>query len=313
MMNPFINSFDNKRFYSYSYFLKQKFGCKVVKVSLNSGLSCPNRDGTIGTGGCTYCSENKSGDFGGNPLESIENQFENTRNTLINKWKTAKYIAYFQAGTNTYAPLNYLNKLYDEALSIQDVVGLSIATRADCITKEICDLLCEYKDRTFLTVELGLQSIFDKTAEYTNRQHTYAQFKKGFEMLKERGINICVHIIDGMPYETHNMMLDTAKEVATLHPHSIKIHLMHIISGTKLATQFLNGDFKEMSYEDYIATVCDQLELLPGDIIIQRLTGDGDKKTLVAPLWSLDKRRVLNGIDKELSLRNSWQGKYYKA
>lgn len=310
-MNPFKNSCDNKRFYSYSYFLKQKFGCKVIKISLNSGLSCPNRDGTKGFGGCTFCSENKSGEFGGNPLDSIENQFETTRNLLMDKWSNAKYIAYFQAGTNTFAPVSYLKKIYGKALSIDNVVGLSIATRADCITPEICNLLREYKDKTFLTVELGLQSIFDKTSEYTNRQHTYDEFKKGFELLKKNGINICVHIIDGMPFETHHMMLQTIKEVAKLHPQSIKIHLMHIIRGTRLSDQFLNGEFEEMSYENYINTICDQLELLPEDIVVQRLTGDGDKKTLVAPLWSLDKRRVLNGIDKELVLRNSWQGKYY--
>ena len=311
-MNPFKNSCDNKRFYSYSYFLKQKFGCKIIKVSLNSGLSCPNRDGTKGFGGCTYCSENKSGDFGGNPLQSIEKQFEDTRNLLLDKWKSAEYIAYFQAGTNTFAPISYLKKIYDEALSIDDVVGLSIATRADCITQEICDLLCQYKDKTFLTVELGLQSIFDKTSQYTNRLHDYDEFKKGFEMLKSNGINICVHIIDGMPFETHDMMIETIKEVAKLHPQSIKIHLMHIIRGTELEKQFSQDKFDEMSYEDYITTVCDQLELLPEDVVIQRLTGDGDNKTLIAPLWSLDKRRVLNEIDKEMSLRNSWQGKYYK-
>lgn len=311
-MNPFKYSCDNKRFYTYSYFLKQKFRCKVIKISLNSGLSCPNRDGTKGIGGCTYCSENKSGEFGGNPLDSIETQFKTTRQLLMDKWNNAKYIAYFQAGTNTYAPCSYLKKIYDEALDIKDVVGLSIATRADCITEEICKLLCKYKDKTFLTVELGLQSIFDKTAEYTNRQHTYEEFLKGYEMLRKYGINTCIHIINGMPFETHDMMLETIKEVARLHPHSVKIHLMHIIKGTKLADDFQNGDFKEMSYEDYINTVCDQLELLPEDVVIQRLTGDGDKKTLIAPRWSLDKRRVLNGIDKEMAKRNSWQGKYCK-
>lgn len=311
MNNPFEYSCDNKRFYSYSYYLKQRFGCKVIKISLNAGMTCPNRDGKKGTGGCTFCSENKSGDFGGNPCDSIKEQFNQQIKLLSNKWTGTKYIAYFQAGTNTYTSTENLRKLIDEALTIDNVVGIAIATRADCISDETVKLLCEYKDKTYLTVELGLQSIFDSTSLYTNRCHTYKEFLCGYNKLYNNNINVCIHIIDGMPKETHEMMLQTIEEVARLHPHSIKIHLMHIIKGTVLAQQFSNNEFKELSYEQYINIVCDQIEQLPSDIIIERLTGDGDKNTLIAPWWSLDKRRVLNGIDKELLLRDSYQGIRY--
>lgn len=271
-------------------------------------MSCPNRDGNKGSGGCTFCSEKRSGDFAGSPQESIENQFIKSRQALKNKWEDAEYIAYFQAGTNTYAPIKTLTSLYNSALAIKNVVGLNIATRADCIDEKIADLLYEYSRKTYLEVELGLQSIYDKTALETNRCHTYEEFIKGYNLLKERNINVCIHIIDGLPGEDYVMMMQTAKEVGRLKPHSLKIHLMHILKDAPISESYLNGDFKALSYEEYIKTICDQLEIIPPEIIIQRLTGDGDKENLIAPLWSLDKRRVLNGIDKELVKRNSWQG-----
>ena len=311
MNNPFENSIDNKRYYTFNYFLKNKFNRKVFKVSLNAGMTCPNRDGTKSTIGCSFCSESLSGDFAGNPKDSIKKQFDEVRLKMHKKWHSAVYIAYFQAGTNTYAPVNQLKEFYETALALPNVVGLSIATRPDCLSDEIADLLQDISKKTYLTVELGLQTIYDKTAAKLNRCHTYKDFLEGYDLLSSRGINICVHIINGLPNETHDMMINTAKEVAKLHPHCIKIHLLHIIKGTRLHNEFLNKTFEEMSLEDYVNTVCDQLEFLPPNTIIQRLTGDGDKETLIAPLWSLKKFCVLNEIDKELLRRNSMQGSKY--
>ena len=311
MKNYFIHSDNNKRYHTLSFYLKQKYGKKVIKVSLNGGFTCPNRDGTKGTGGCTYCSELGSGDFGGDPQKSIRDQFKEVREKLAAKWPDALYIPYFQAGTNTYAPLEKLKLLFEEALSIENAVGLSVSTRPDCISEEIADYLKELSRRTFLTVELGLQTVHDITAEKINRCHSFDDFLRGYKMLSDRGINVCVHIINGLPCENKEMMLETARQVSLLKPHSVKIHLLHIIKGTRLAEQFIHGEFEEMSFEDYIGTVCDQLELLPPETVIQRLTGDGDRNTLIAPRWSLDKKRVMNGIDMELERRNSFQGKRY--
>ncbi|MBQ8827000.1 MAG: TIGR01212 family radical SAM protein [Oscillospiraceae bacterium] len=311
MKNKFIYSDNNKRYHTLSFYLKRKYGKKVIKVSLNGGFTCPNRDGTKGKGGCTYCSELGSGDFGGDPRKSIREQFADVRKSLSDKWPDALYIPYFQAGTNTYAPLEKIKLLFEEALSIENTVGLSVSTRPDCISEEIADYLKELSERTFLTVELGLQTIHDATAEKINRCHSFDDFLKGYRMLSDRGINVCIHIINGLPGENREMMLETIRQVSLLRPHSVKIHLLHIIKGTRLAEQFNAGEFREMSFEDYINTVCDQLELLPPETVIQRLTGDGGRSTLIAPRWSLDKKRVMNGIDMELERRDSYQGKYY--
>lgn len=302
----------NKRYNLQSVYLKKRFGKKTVKISLNGGFTCPNIDGTKGMGGCIYCSAKGSGDFGGNPCESIKNQFDDVRKRLVNKWgNDLLYIPYFQANTNTYAPLERLKQLYGEALAEKNVVGLAISTRPDCISEETADYLAELSHETYLTVELGLQTIHDSTATLINRCHTYADFLHGYEMLERRGINVCVHIINGLPFETKEMMLDTARELGRLRPHAVKVHLLHIIRGTALAEMYERGEFEAMAMEDYIETVCDQLELLPADTLIERLTGDGDRETLVAPLWSRDKKSVLNGIDKELRRRGTVQGCSY--
>lgn len=311
MNNPFPFSDDNKRYLTFNHYLRKRFGGKIFKVSLNAGLSCPNRDGTKSTGGCTFCSSHLSGDFAGNPAHSITQQFNEVKEKMLQKWPHAKYIAYFQAGTNTYAPVSVLKELYEAALSQPDVVGLSIATRPDCLSEEICDLLKSISKRTYLVVELGLQSIHDSTGILTNRCHSYADFLNGYDMLSKRNINICIHIIDGLPKETHEMMLETIREVARLKPHCVKIHLLHIIKGTKICDQFLKGDFEALSENEYVNIVCDQLEILPPTTVISRLTGDGEKETLVAPLWSLKKFCVLNDIDKELLRRNSMQGAHF--
>ena len=298
-----------KRYNAQGIFLKRKFGAKTVKISLNGGFTCPNIDGFKGTGGCTYCSAAGSGDFAGSPLLSISEQFSAGKKLLEAKWgKNVRYIPYFQANTNTYAPLPRLKALYEEALSQENAVGIAVSTRPDCISRETADYLAELSKRTYLTVELGLQTVHDITAERINRCHSYEDFLRGFEMLKSRGINVCVHIINGLPGETREMMLETVRKTAELGVHGVKIHLLHIIRGTKLAEQYLNGEFETMDMEEYAELVCDQLEILPKEVLIERLTGDGAKALLIAPMWSRDKKTVLNSIDKELRRRGTVQG-----
>ena len=306
--NPFEPSDDNKRYQTYNYYLRKRFGKKVFKIPLNVDLGCPNRDGTKGTGGCIFCSSKLSGDFAGNPCDDIKTQFNDVKEKMHKKWSDGLYIPYFQAGSNTYASVETLRDMYYTALSFENAAGLSIATRADCITEEIADLLGEISKKTYLTVELGLQSIYDETAKLCNRCHTYAEFLDGFNMLKKRGINICVHIINGLPYETKEMMIKTAETVGKLGIHSIKIHLLHILKGTRLAQMYENGEFQAMTLEDYVDTVCRQLTVLPEEVIIQRVTGDGAKNDLIAPLWSLKKFCVMNEIDKKMARENLWQG-----
>ena len=299
-----------KRYNAGGSYLKRRFGRKTVKIGLNGGFTCPNIDGSKGTGGCTYCSAAGSGDFAGDPCSSISEQFEAGKKLIEEKWGSDLfYIPYFQANTNTYAPLPRLRQLFEEALSLKNAVGLAVSTRADCISAEAADYLAELAKRTYLTVELGLQTVHDSTAAAINRCHSYSDFLAGYEMLKSRNINICVHIINGLPNETLDMMLETASTVGKLKPHAVKIHLLHILRGTKMAEQYANREFAAMDKEDYIETVCRQLELLPKEIIIERLTGDGKRSELIAPLWSCEKKSVLNGIDKTLRRWDTVQGR----
>lgn len=312
MENPFLYSDTNKRYHTFNFFLKQKFGCKVAKISLDAGFTCPNIDGSKGVGGCTYCSAKGSGDFAGDKTLSLREQFEQIRKMMGKKWANTKYIPYFQAHTNTYAPLEVLKEKFEEALTFPDVVGLAIATRADCISDAVADYLEELSQRTYLEVELGLQSVHDVTGERINRCHTYDDFLKGYQKLSDRGINICVHIIDGLPGENREMMLETARRLSHLNLHSVKIHLLHVLKGTVIAQQLEAGEFELLSREKYVSIVCDQLELFPAEVVIQRVTGDGEKESLIGPEWSLKKLCVMNEIDKELVRRNSYQGKYFK-
>ncbi len=298
-----------KRYNTQSSFLKKRFGKKTVKISLNGNFTCPNIDGTKGVGGCTYCSSSGSGDFAGKPFQTIAEQFEYGKRLILEKWgDDLFFIPYFQANTNTYAPLSRLKNLFEDALLQENVVGLAVSTRPDCISEETADYLKELSERTYLTVELGLQTVHNRTAEIINRCHSYEDFLRGFNMLRSRGINVCVHIINGLPNESREMMLETARTVGSLDIQGIKIHLLHILRGTKIAEQYQNGEFTAMGMEDYIETVCDQIELLPKEVMVERLTGDGAGDILIAPLWSRDKRAVLNGIDKELRRRGSVQG-----
>ncbi|MGI5959121.1 MAG: TIGR01212 family radical SAM protein [Massiliimalia sp.] len=308
MNNPFPYSDDNKRYHTWNYHLRHKFHSKVFKVSLDAGFTCPNIDGSKGTGGCTYCSDRGSGDFAGNPSLPLKVQFQQVKDQLLHKWPQAKYIAYFQAHTNTYAPLSVLKQCFEEVLSYDNVVGLSIATRADCISRETADYLAELNQRTYLIIELGLQSVFDQTGERINRCHSYQDFLHGYEMLTQRNIPVCVHIIDGLPGENREMMLQTARQVGLLRPHCVKIHLLHVLKNTKIADELARGEFELLSLEEYVQIVCDQLELLPPETVLQRITGDGDPEKLIGPLWSLKKFVVMNEIDKEMVRRNSMQG-----
>lgn len=311
MENKFKYTLDNKRYHTWNYFLNQKFGEKVFKVALNGGFTCPNLDGTKGVGGCTYCLSG-SGDFAGNPHHDVVTQFNEVKEKMHKKWPKAKYIPYFQANTNTYAPLSVLKEKFEPVLEQEGVVGLSIATRADCLSNEVLDYLEELSKRTYLMVELGLQTIFDETGDRINRCHTYTEFLKGFSELKNRGINTCVHLILGLPGETHDMMIESAKTVAELEPACVKLHLLHILKGTKIAEEYENGEFETLSLTDYVNTVVDCLEYFSEETVIQRLTGDGGKDDLIAPLWSLKKFVVLNEIDKEMVRRGTYQGTRWK-
>jgi len=307
-LNSFPYSDSNKRYHTWDYHLRQTFGCKVFKVPLNAGFTCPNIDGTKGLGGCSFCSSRGSGDFAGNVKEPLRRQFDHIRGKMHQKWPNAKYIVYFQANTNTYAPLNILRQKFEEVLTYPNVVGLSIATRADCITEETANYLAELSKRTYLIIELGLQSIFDKTGELVNRCHTYQEFLDGYHLLQCRNINICVHLINGLPGETTQMMTESVLAVAKLWPYCVKLHLLHVLKGTRIARDYQRGEFQLMNLADYVDLICDQLELLPATTVIQRVTGDGGKDELIGPLWSLKKFVVMNEIDKEMKKRNSYQG-----
>lgn len=307
-MSDFKYSDTNKHYHTQSYYLKKRFGRKTVKVSLNGNFTCPNRDGTKGHGGCKFCSGSGSGDFGGDPNVPIEEQFAEVRKKLVKKWGEPLYIPYFQANTNTYGSIEKIKTLFEKALTLPNTVGLAVSTRPDCISDSIADYLEELSKRTYLVVELGLQTIHDKTAEALNRCHSYADFLHGYEKLNRREINVCIHIINSLPDESREMMLETAKAAAALRPHAVKIHMLHIIKGTALAEEYEKKPFPLLSPEEYAALVCDQIELMPPETVIERITGDGAKSELIAPRWTLDKKRVMNSIDLEFARRGSFQG-----
>lgn len=311
--NPYKYTDTNKRYYTYDYYLRRTFGGKCAKIPLDGGFTCPNIDGRCSTGGCIYCSGRGSGDFAELPSLSVKEQYDRVRARLSSKWSTERCIPYFQAHSNTYGDVERLRKLYYEALALDGVVGLNIATRADCLGEGVPELLAEIAEKTVLTVELGLQSSNDKTAELINRGHSFADFCRGVELLRAASpkINICVHIIFGLPEESDEMMLRTVCDVAALHPEQVKIHLLHVIRGTKMAEMYEKGEYEPLSKERYVSLVADAIELLPEDIVIARLTGDGMAEDLLAPDWSRKKVSVINDIDKLLFERGSWQGKRF--
>lgn len=312
--NPYPFSDSNKRYQTYEYYLRKTFGRKVAKLPLDGGFSCPNLDGTCGQGGCIYCSGRGSGDFAPQSILPIREQIRLQKEAFSRKWDVSACIAYFQAHTNTYAPVSVLREKFEEALAQEGIVGLNIATRADCLPDDVVEYLSELAERTVLTVELGLQSSNDQTAKLINRGHTYRQFCEGVRKLRRANpkIQICVHLIFGLPNETQEMMLQTARDVANLRPEQVKIHLLHVLRNTALAEMLARGEYQPMEREAYIETVAAALELLPPETVIGRLTGDGKAEDLMAPLWSLKKTTVINDLDKLLYARNMWQGRAYR-
>ncbi len=314
MNNPYPYSADNKRYLTYNHYLKERFGAKVYRIALDCGAGCPNRDGVRGSGGCVFCAEGAAarGKFCGMESAALRAQFERGRAEISKKCPDGPYIAYFQSGSNTYGELNEFAKVFEQALGFENVIGLSIATRADCVDERTADLLAGLSGRTYLTVELGLQTVHDETAAAMNRCHTYDEFLAAYKLLHERGVNVGTHIINGLPNETPEMMIETAREIAKLELHMLKIHLLYVQEGTRLAEMYRRGEFAVQQRGEYVQTVCSQLEVLPPKLIIARLTGDGERGRLIAPQWSLKKLCVMNEIDKEMVKRGSWQGKFYQ-
>lgn len=308
-MNSFLYTLDNKRYHTLNYFYHHTFDSKVFKISLNGGFSCPNLDGTKGYGGCIYCSKSGSGDFAGNRQDSIQKQWQQGLEMMHKKWPDGKLIAYFQARTNTYAKVEELKEKFEPVLNYPNVIGLALATRPDAITDECLDYLEDLSKRTYLMIELGLQTIHETTSKLINRCHTTQEFDDMVKKLRARNINVIVHIINGLPYETKEMMLETVKHINQLDIQGIKIHMLHIIKDTPLATMYKKNPFHVLTREEYVDIVIEQLELLRPEIVIHRITGDPVKEDLIAPTWLLKKFCVLNEIDKEMVKRNTYQGK----
>ena len=296
------------RYNSANRFFREKFGDKVIKVALDGGFTCPNRDGTLSYGGCIFCSEKGSGDFAGDRSLDIEKQFEVSRQKMNKKWKDGKYIAYFQAFTNTYAPLEYLQKIFTKASNLSDVVGIFIATRPDCITEDIAKFLGELNKKIYVCIELGFQTSKEESIKLINRCYENEVFEDCIEMLNKYNIDIIVHTILGLPYESKQDMLNTVKYVSKFNISGIKLQLLHIIKDTALHKLYIKKPFKILTLEEYVDIVVSCIENLPTNIVIHRITGDGDKNILVEPKWSLNKKVVLNSINKELNTRDTYQG-----
>lgn len=300
----------DKRYNQFSAYLKNRYGAKVYKITIDAGFSCPNRDGHISTGGCIFCDEGGSFSQAHSNRLSVEEQVIVGAQTLATRFKAQKFMSYFQAYSNTYKPVNELEKIYSSSLKYKDVVGLSIGTRPDCIDEDKLKLISSYKDDYYTWIEYGLQTIHDKTLKKINRGHDFDTFLRAYEKTKEYGINVCVHVIFGM-WETHDEMMQTAQKLAELGVDGVKIHMLVALEGTKLANMYKNNEIDFMSEEDYINTVCDFLEYLPQSTTIHRLAGNGLKKELIAPRWIGKKLDCLNKIDREFLRRNSWQSYKY--
>ena len=285
-------------YYSFNQYLKDNFGCKVYKISINAGFTCPNRDGTLGTRGCIFCSRGGSGDFAESSSLSVTEQIESGKQRISKKIKSGKYIAYFQAFTNTYAPVEVLAEKYCEAINHPDIVGISIATRPDCLGEEVLTLLSEINKIKPVFVELGLQTIHEKTAEYIRRGYPLSVFDNAVKTLKAAGINTVVHLIIGLPNESREDMLKSVEYACKSGADGIKLQLLHILKGTDLADDYFSGKFETLSMEEYLSIIKDCVEIIPKNVVIHRLTGDGPKKDLIAPLWSADKKSVLNALNK---------------
>jgi len=309
--NPFLYSDDNKRYHTWNYYLRHTYHKKVFKVALNAGFTCPNRDGTCGYGGCTFCTAQGSGEFAGSKNEDLMTQFLHGKAIMSEKWDGLA-IPYFQAYTNTYAPLNVLKHTFARFLDDPNIPAICIATRADCLENDKIAYLRECANHKDIWIELGLQSIHDETAKRINRGHTYAQFCDCIRRLSSSNIRICVHLINGLPYESDAMMMESATALRSLPIHALKLHMLHIMEQSAMGSMYKEKPFPLLTLKHYVDIVIRQLEVLPPAIVIQRLTGDGRKNTLIAPQWTKNKKAVLNEIDKVMVRRNTWQGRLYK-
>lgn len=311
-MKQYINN--QHRYFTLDYYYKQKYNSKVFKVALNGNFTCPNRDGTLSSEGCIFCSESGSGDFAGDKELPLSQQFNQIKDILLNKWPKAKYIPYFQANTNTYGPINKIRELFDEAITLdKDIVSIAIATRPDCINDEVLLYLSELNKRKPVTIELGLQTIHNQTAKIINRGYNLEVFKDCVERLNKYNIEIVVHIINGLPFETKEMMLETIKYLNTLNIQGIKIHSLFILQNTKLAQMYKDKQFEILSLDEYVDITVDQLSILRDDIVIHRINGDAPKNLLIEPKWSIKKLVVMNEIDKLMKQKNLYQGCKYKS
>jgi radical SAM protein (TIGR01212 family) len=297
-----------QRYNAFSEELKKVFGCKVQRLSVDAGFTCPNRDGTVGVDGCIFCGGKGSGSFGILQGAGISAQLEHAKEVMVRKYKAALFIAYFQSYSNTYAPIERLQALYDEALSVPDVVGLIVGTRPDCLPEPTLDLLASYAKRCYFWLELGLQSPLDSTLQAIRRGHDIASFSAAVNGCKQRGIRVCAHVILGLPGESRQQMLSGADFLNAAGVDGVKIHLLHVMRGTRLADQYRQGTVRMLDRDEYVGLVCDFLERLDPGIVVQRLTGDGNRQDLIAPLWSLHKFEVLNCIDYEMQRRDTNQG-----
>ena len=306
--NPFPYSDDNKRYHTFNYYLKHRFHDKVFKVPLNAGFTCPNRDGRCGVGGCTFCSALGSGDYAGNVQDDLMTQFEKGFEMMARKWPNGKAMAYFQAYTNTYGPIEKIKQCIEPFMKKEDVLAICIATRADCLEDEVIEYLQKCTETKEIWLELGLQSIYNETAERINRGHTFECFEETIQRLSKTDIKICVHLMNSLPYETKEMMIESARVIGQMPIHAVKIHMLHLIKNTRMAQQYEEEKFHLLTMEEYVDVVLEQLKVLPASIIIQRLTGDGVMEDLIAPEWTLKKVCVLNEIDKAMAKNNLIQG-----
>ena len=302
----------NKRYHTWNYALRQQFGEKMFKVPIDGGFDCPNRDGTVAKGGCTFCSVSGSGDMIVAPSDPLPLQFQKEIQLMHQKWPTVdQYIVYFQNFTNTHAPVDVIRHRFEQVVNEKGVVGLSIGTRPDCLPDEVVNYLAELNERFYLWVELGLQTTFEETSAAINRAHDYQTYLDGVAKLRKHGIRVCTHLINGLPGETPAMMRENVRRtIQDSDIQGIKLHLLHLMTNTKMMRDYNEGRLQLMSKEAYVSVICDQLEMIPPEIVIHRLTGDAPFETIIGPMWSLKKWEVLNAIDAEMKRRNSYQGKY---
>lgn len=302
----------NKRYHSWNYALRQQFGEKIFKVPIDGGFDCPNRDGTVAHGGCTFCSVSGSGDMIVAPEDPLPIQFKKEIDMMHQKWPgVAQYIVYFQNFTNTHAPLAVIKERFEQVVNLPGVVGLSIGTRPDCLPDDIVEYLAELNERLYLWVELGLQTTYEQTSDLINRAHSYQTYLDGVAKLRKHNIRVCTHLINGLPGETYEMMMENVKRtILDSDIQGIKLHLLHLMRNTRMLRDYHEGRLRLLGFKEYVDIICDQLELIPQDIIIHRLTGDAPFDSLVGPMWSLKKWEVLNAIDQEMLRRDSYQGKF---